>query len=77
MEIPRTALTRLAVAYERHLFDGELRRLSHHMAHVASEDWLGVELAMVVNEHAGEIGLPDWSAIVQKQKVDVALIPPG
>lgn len=77
METTPTALTRLAAAYERHLFDHELRRLSHHMALVASENWLGVELAMVVNELADEIGLPGWSAIVQKELVDVALVPPG
>src|SRR4051812_38368231 len=73
-----TALVKLAEAYEHLLFEGELRRrFSHHMAHVASERWLAVELAMLVNERAAEFGLPGWSAIVEKELVDVALIPPG
>jgi hypothetical protein len=71
------ALVRLADAYEKLLFEGELsRRLSHHMALVASERWLAVELAMLVNERAADVGLPGWSAIVEKGVVDVSLIPP-
>ena len=53
------ALVRLADANEKLLFEGELsRRLSHHMALVASERWLAVELAMLVNERAADVGLP-------------------
>jgi hypothetical protein len=52
-------LVRLADAYEKLLFEGELSRLlSHHMALVASERWLAVELAMLVNERAADVGLP-------------------
>jgi hypothetical protein len=73
-----TSLVRLAEAYEQLLFEGELsRRLSHHMAHVASERWLAMELAMLVNERAADFGLPGWTAIVEKGVVDVSLIPPG
>ena len=72
-----TAIVRLADAYERLLFAGELRsRLSHHMALVASERWLAIEFAMLVNERAADLGLSGWSAIVEKGLVDVALIPP-
>jgi hypothetical protein len=61
---------RLADAYEELLFEGELgRRLCHHMALVASERWLAVELAMLVNVRAAELGLPGWSAIVEKAHV--------
>src|SRR5271157_1231400 len=70
-------LVRVADAYEHLLFEGELcRRLSHHMALVASERWLAIEFAMLINERAAELGLRDWSAIVEKGVVDVSLIPP-
>ena len=32
---------------------------------------------MLINERAAELGLPDWSAIVEKGVVDVSLIPPA
>ena len=71
-------LVRVADAYERLLFEGELcRRLSHHMALVASERCLAIEFAMLINERAAELGLRDWSAIVEKGVVDVSLIPPA
>jgi hypothetical protein len=70
-------LENLAAAYEHLLFNGELsRRLAHHLALVASELWLAIEFALLVNEHGAEIGLPGWSAIVEKNRVDVSLIPP-
>jgi len=73
-----TALVRLAEAYEELLFSGELRsRFSHHMAQVASERWLAMELAMLVNNRAAEFGLAGWAAIVEKGLIDVSLIPPG
>lgn len=73
-----TSLVKLAEAYEHLLFEGEpRRRFSHHLAHVASERWLAVELAMLVNERAAEFGLPGWTAVAEKGFVDVALIPPG
>ncbi len=78
MAILSMSLIRLAESYERLLFEGELRRrFSHHMAHVASERWLAVELAMLFNERSDEFGLPGWAAIVEKGVVDVSLIPPG
>ena len=73
-----TSLIRLAEAYEQLLFEGALRRrFSHHLAHVASERWLALELAMLVNERASEFGLDGWTAVVEKGVVDVSLIPPG
>jgi hypothetical protein len=72
------AIDRMAESYEKLLFEGELRsRFSHHMALVASERWLGTELAMLFNERASDFGLPDWAAILEKEVVDVSLIPPG
>jgi hypothetical protein len=47
------------------------------MALVASERWLAIEFAMLINERAAELGLRDWSAIVEKGVVDVSLIPPA
>lgn len=77
LKLPST-LNKLAAAYEHLLFEGELRRrFSHHMAHVASERWLAVELAMLVNERGDEFDLAGWSAIVEKGMVDVSLIPPS
>lgn len=72
------AVSKLAEAYEHLLFDGDLRsRFIHHLAHVASEQWLSVELAMLMNESSHSIGLPGWTAVAEKQRVDVTLLPPG
>jgi hypothetical protein len=72
------SVSKLAEAYEHLLFDGELRsRFVHHLAHVASEQWLSVELALLVNERAKDFGLAGWAAVAEKQRVDVTLLPPG
>jgi hypothetical protein len=72
------SLNKLSEAYEKLLFEGGLRRrFSHHMALVASERWLAVELAMLVNERGADFGIAGWSAIVERGVIDVSLIPPG
>jgi hypothetical protein len=70
------ALYRLAEAYYEHLFAKEARRLAHHFAILSPERWLSLELAFVFNEQAETIGLPGWTAIVERQHVDVTLVPP-
>lgn len=78
MEALPSELTRLAEAYEELLFAGTLKdRLSHHLAHVASERWLALELAMLVNDRAEDFGLSGWRAAVELAFVDVTLVPPG
>jgi hypothetical protein len=77
MTLLPASINRLAEAYEQLLFEGELRRrFSHHMAQVASERWLAMELAMLFNERAIEFGQPGWAAILEKGVIDVSLIPP-
>ena len=57
MAILSMSLIRLAEAYERLLFEGELRRrFSHHMAHVASERWLD-DVPPVVGSDGGPAGI--------------------
>jgi hypothetical protein len=78
MTLLPASINRLAEAYEQLLFEGELRRrFSHHMAQVASELWLAMELAMLFNERAIEFGQPGWAAILEKGVIDASLIPPG
>jgi hypothetical protein len=78
MEALPSERTRLAEAYEELLFAGPLKdRLSHHLAHVASERWLALELAMLVNDRAEDFGLSGWRAAVELAFVDVTLVSPG
>jgi hypothetical protein len=67
----------LAAEYYQRLSNGELnRRLAHHLCHVAPELWLAEELAYLVNDAGAMIGLKDWNALLELQRVDVTLIPP-
>lgn len=78
MAILPPLLSRLAASYENLLFEGELReRVSHHLAHVAPETWLAMELALLINSKGGDFGMPGWSALIERKRVDVTLIPPG
>jgi len=71
-------LAGLADAFSGFLFETHsLDRTSHHVAHVASENWFAAELAYLFNTRANEFGLPGWSALVERKRVDVTLIPPS
>ena len=68
----------LARKFDDVLFLSELRnRLQHHMAHVAPETWIAMELAYFINRNADELGMREWAAILERKKVDVTLVPPG
>jgi hypothetical protein len=49
--------------------------LAHHFAHVAPENWLAMEGAMLFNSCHDAWGLDGWSAILENRKVDLTLIP--
>jgi hypothetical protein len=68
----------IAQAYYSHLSQPEVNdRLCHHFAHIAPEGWLALELTYLVNRHADTLGLPGWSALVERKRVDVTLLPPS
>ncbi len=70
-------LVKLADAFSGFLFETDcLHRISHHMAHVASENWLAAELAYLFNTRADEFGGPGWSALLERKRVDVTLVSP-
>lgn len=78
MNEPVFPLTKLASAFEQLLREGELnRRFGHHLAHVAPEGWLALELALLVNDRFEDVGLDGWSAVLERGRVDVTLIPPS
>ena len=71
------ALAKLADAFSDYLFETEcFRRISHHMAHVASENWLAAEFAYLFNTRAHEFGAGGWSALLERKRVDLTLVPP-
>lgn len=71
-------LNDVAEAYANHLFDYNLRaRLGHHISHVASENWLAMELAYAFNTTKNNFDLGGWDAVLEKQRVDVTLLPPS
>lgn len=75
--LPSFPLTSVADAYASHLFNPVLReRLAHHVSHVASEIWLAMELAYSFNKSKDHLGLDGWTAVLERQRVDVTLIPP-
>jgi len=67
----------MAEAFHQLLFVEHRIRLGHHLAHVAPESWLTLELSMLVNEKAAQFGMEGWTALVERQRVDVTLVPPG
>ena len=70
-------LAKLADAFSAFLFETDcLHRISHHMAHVAPENWLADELAYLFNTRADEFGAPGWSALLERKRVDVTLVSP-
>ena len=71
-------LTKLADAFSDLLFETDcLHRISHHMARVAPENWLATELAYLFNTQAEGLGAKGWSALVERKRVDITLVPPG
>ncbi|MEQ1903325.1 MAG: hypothetical protein ABL888_03995 [Pirellulaceae bacterium] len=71
-------LESIAQAYYVHLSQPEVNeRLSHHFAHVAPEGWLALELAYLINRQSESVVLPGWSAVVERKRVDVTLLPPS
>ena len=74
MALP-TTLARFAKAF--YLFGPEcLHRISHHMAHVAPENWLAAEFAELFNTRTDEFDATGWSALLECKFVDVTLVPP-
>src|SRR6266540_3681290 len=71
------ALMRLARRYEETLFHGPLAtRFAHHLALVAPETWLAMELAFLVHTEGDQLGLAGWTALLERARVDVTLVPP-
>ena len=71
-------VSKLAEAFHEVLFVSDVRhRLGHHLAHVAAESWLTLEMALLFNERAADFGLPGWSALVERKRVDLILVPPN
>jgi hypothetical protein len=66
-------LANLADAFAEHLFADELRdRMAHHLAHMASERWLAMELAYSVNK--SETESREWAAVLERKRIDVTLV---
>lgn len=78
MELLHPVLNTVADAYHDSLLAPGLRReFAHHFAHVAPESWLAMRLAFLVNTRSAELGLHGWSALLERRRVDVTLVPPN
>ena len=72
------ALNWLPEAYDEFLFREEVKeRLAHHLALVAPETWLAMELAYLINCKVPSTGEAAWTAVLERKRVDMTLVPPG
>jgi hypothetical protein len=76
MSATENLLLSLAESYTDLLSDSQHnRKLAHHMALVASENWLVSEFAFLINDQEKSSPIPEWTALREQKLVDITLLP--